>query len=76
MTNEELQVHMHSRPNLWGGFYPAPRIVCKNGFNLSVQASRSHYCSPKSDTGSYTHVEVGYPSFEVPELGPYSDGGR
>lgn len=71
MTNEELQIHMHSRPNPWGGFYPAPRIVCKDGFSLSVQASPYHYCSPRSDTGPYTHVEVGEP---VPELEPYSDG--
>jgi len=69
MTNEELQSHMHSRPNLWGGLYPAPRVVCKNGFSLSVQASQYRYCSPRSDTGPYTHVEIGYPSFE--EVGDF-----
>lgn len=30
----------------------------KRGGAMSVQASESHYCSPKSDTGPYTSVEV------------------
>ena len=42
-----------------------PRIVCKDGFNISVQASENHYCSPRintSDGSTYTEVECGYPS--------------
>lgn len=35
-------------------------IRCKDGITLSVQASEYHYCSPRSDTGPYETVEVGY----------------
>jgi hypothetical protein len=30
----------------------------KRGGAMSVQASESHYCSPKNDAGPYTAVEV------------------
>lgn len=39
-----------------------PRIVCKDGFSLSVQASQNHYCAPRDDSGPYLSVEVGFPS--------------
>ncbi len=39
----------------------APSIQCRSGLSLSVQASSSHYCSPKSLVGPYTLVEVGFP---------------
>lgn len=35
--------------------------------SLSVQASREHFCTPKTDEGPYTHVEVGFPSIKPPE---------
>ena len=44
-----------------------PTIYCKNGESLSVQASRLHYSSPRTDEGPYTAVEVGYPSFNPPD---------
>ena len=34
-------------------------VHCADGFSMSVQASGQHYCDPRSDTGPYTHVEVG-----------------
>ena len=41
----------------------APRVVCADGFVMSVQVSQSHYCSPRiNDAGYYDSVEVGYPS--------------
>ena len=40
-------------------------VVCADGFFMSVQASRTHYCRPRSDFGPWSSVEVGYPS--VPE---------
>ncbi len=39
-----------------------PSIVCKDGFKMSVQASKTHYCEPRDDIGPYRAVEVGYPS--------------
>lgn len=53
---------------------PRPRIVCPDGFSLSVQASFYHYCTPRDDYGPYYEVEVGFPSECVDEFMPYIDG--
>ena len=45
----------------------APWIKCADGTVLSVQASASHCCTPRSDTGPYSKVEVGYTSVCPPE---------
>ncbi len=46
--------------------YPAPRLPnvvrCADGFQMSVISGEGAYCSPRSDVGPYTEVEVGYPS--------------
>ena len=39
-----------------------PRIVCKDGFSISVQANSLHYCLPREDNIPHTHMEGGYPS--------------
>ena len=50
------------------------RIECLDGFTMSVQASRTHYCLPKQDDAeSYEEVEVGYPSQEDELLLPYAE---
>lgn len=56
-------------------------LILKNGGEMSVQASPSHYCYPRdmTDTMSYSYYrefEVGYPSFAVPEFSPYSQDGH
>ena len=39
------------------------RIVCLDGFSMSVQARGTSYCTPRIDNAAeYTHVEVGFPS--------------
>lgn len=48
-------------------FLIAARITCADGFTLSVQASKGHYCEPRSNQGPWTKVEVGFPS-SAPEL--------
>ena len=45
-----------------------PGIECNDGFQMSVQASAYHYCSPRESTGPYFKVEVGFPSEEEPLL--------
>ena len=51
-----------------------PHIVCKDGFKISVQASKSHYCEPREDVGPYTQVECGYPSDRVSDaLNQFAD---
>ena len=37
-------------------------VVCADGFEMSVQASRGHYCRPREDAGPYTAVEIGFPN--------------
>ena len=45
-----------------------------DGATLSVQASRTHYCSPRDNFGPYSHVEVGFPSIAPPDTWePYAD---
>ncbi len=50
-----------------------PRIVCTDGFDLSVQAGEYLYAMPRDDHGPWSHVEVGFPS-ERPE--PWDDWRR
>ncbi len=38
------------------------QVVCEDGFNMSVQASESHYSEPRNNRGPYSEVEIGYPS--------------
>jgi len=43
-----------------------PRIICKDGTTVSVQASEFHYSLPNSNRGPYKAVEVGFPSVAPP----------
>ena len=46
-------------------------VVCADGFSMSVQASETHYCSPREDGAEkYTAVEVGYPNPPEPQFIP------
>jgi hypothetical protein len=65
MTNtlERLQDHLSTAVRVISGYaykYQAPTVVCADGSTMSVQASKFHYCTPRSDFGPYTHVEVWY----------------
>jgi len=48
-------------------FPRAKRITCADGFSLSVQANYGAYCSPRTNIGPWSKVEVGFPS-EKPDL--------
>ncbi len=51
-------------------------IKCNDGTTISIQASSSHYCTPKEDKlplTEYTHYELGFPSKEIPCLLEYSE---
>ena len=44
------------------------KLICKEGFTMSVQAHSLAYCNPRNNNAEkYLEVEVGYPS-EVEEL--------
>lgn len=49
------------------------RVVCLDGFSVSVQASEHHYCTPREDDEVYTHVELGYPSEAEASLAQYAE---
>lgn len=40
----------------------AKTVVCKDGFTASIQASQTHYCTPRTLTDYYTEMEIGFPS--------------
>ena len=46
----------------WAGEYEMiekrGHVTCESGLKLSIQASDGHYCSPKSNTGPYSSVEI------------------
>lgn len=45
-----------------------PRIICNDGFSMSVQASQYAYCMPrKTNNDSYTEMEIGFPD-KIDEL--------
>lgn len=76
-TVEKLQQHLNSPVKVVCGYdYKeiTPRITCKDGTTLSVQASFGHYCKPRANVGPYTHVEVWCVSAPVIEF-DYDDDG-
>ena len=38
------------------------RFICKDGFEISIQASHCHYCSPRLDSDIHYEFELGFPS--------------
>ena len=50
------------------------KVVCKDGFSMSVQANEMAYCTPKIwDAEKYWSVEVGFPSSEEPLLAEWAE---
>ena len=51
-----------------------PRLLCNDGFSISVQASKFHYCSPRLDgIQDYEAVELGYPNHEDELINDYAE---
>lgn len=55
------------------GFRQVRPIRCADGLSFSVQASFTHYCTPRDSVGPWTHVEIGFPNRSVPELLEYAE---
>ena len=49
------------------------RLHCESGFSMSIQADERKYCSPRSNTGPWASVEIGFPSHEEPLLMPFAE---
>jgi len=53
------------------------KVVCADGFAMSVQASESAYCDPRENNAEhYTEVEVGFPSIKEPLLMEWAEDPR
>jgi len=51
-----------------------PRVICQDGFSVSIQAGFGNYCYPRDFSGNYSQVELGYPSDTVYSWLPYMEG--
>ena len=45
----------------------APRIWCKDGENVSIQAGKYLHCTPQHNYAPWSEIEAGYPSCKPPE---------
>ncbi len=50
-----------------------PKIVCSDGFKMSVQVGYSLYSTPKKLAKRYSEVEIGYPSEREPLIEEYAE---
>lgn len=51
-----------------------PRLICADGFHVSVQVGENLYCTPRmNDLDYYFEVELGYPSAPMPSLSVYAE---
>ena len=70
-------INRHFRMTLpMGGakYFKYPRVVCADGFSVSVQGHSSAYCSPREDLAEkYSMVELGYPSQPDELIAEYSE---
>ncbi|KKM95293.1 hypothetical protein LCGC14_1189690 [marine sediment metagenome] len=46
---------------------PSPRIICNDGASVSIQASETSYCTPRSDYAPWGAVEAGFPNVIPPD---------
>lgn len=52
------------------------KIVCADGFTMSVQAHEGAYCTPRvNDAEKYTEVEIGFPNRKEPLLMQWAEDG-
>lgn len=50
------------------------KIICADGFEMSVQAGSTHYSDPREDCAEkYISVEVGYPTDAEELFMPYAE---
>lgn len=68
--NEFLQKYRKQRNGMQ---IVRPRVRCADGYTVSVQAGKYHYCSPRADVNHFDKVELGYPSDEDSELMGYAE---
>ena len=50
-----------------------PKIICSDGFEMSVQVGFSLYSTPKKVAKRYSAVEIGFPSEHEPLIEEYAE---
>ena len=50
-----------------------PKIICSDGFEMSVQVGSSLYSTPKKVAKRYSAVEIGFPSEYEPLIEEYAE---
>ena len=55
------------------GYCFRPKIVCNDGFIMSVQGSSGHYCTPRSTQDYYIEMEIGFPNQEEGLIMEYAE---
>lgn len=50
------------------------KVKCKDGFEISIQASAFHYCNPRETfSGPYNEVELGFPNMADETIIEYAE---
>lgn len=73
LDNNNLKEEFKDARFIGRGFRQVRAIRCADGLELSVQASATHYCTPRDSIGPWTAVEVGFPTQRVEELLEYAE---
>ena len=55
------------------GYCFRPRLVCVDGFSMSVQGSAGHYCEPRITQDNYEKMEIGFPSEPEELIAEYAE---
>ena len=66
LSEDPLMKHMLTSTRL-------PKIVCVDGFEMSVQVGFSLYSTPKKVAKRYSAVEIGFPSDHEPLIEEYAE---
>ena len=68
LSEDPLMKHMMTSTRL-------PKIICVDGFEMSVQVGASLYSTPKKVAKRYSAVEIGFPSEREPLIEEYVELG-
>ena len=49
------------------------RVMCEDGFSVSIHAGDGKYCCPRNNEGPYIEVELGYPSHSEFMIIPWAE---
>ena len=66
LSEDPLMKHMLTSSRL-------PKIICSDGFTMSVQVGSSLYSTPKKVAKRYSAVEIGFPSEDESLIEEYAE---